>query len=317
MISKVAAESSFWRFGHGSKQKPGLAMATMQPLPAQVDAFSSSCEAMVRWWCQPHNVQRADPPLGVAVCSIAELVADLERFSRFLDSYLDRSSGTRARLCDSLLCCLKWVHAPFDESSPPPPIATVRRLRSQLQKVLVASFPASLLSLTLAPPLQEYQTSLRSRSSREQLAAAGKWASWSEILAAAGHVTEEFTAVLGEHRRFLGGEEAEYRPGGAVDDTGELRRRLCQASMDCLLVKLYTAIPPGEFCLCELAFSFGLTRCLCRPRRRVLDAGVCHERQRAAVNGTRESAGDHRARTARLAAGGAQDGQAHGRARGA
>lgn len=147
---------------------------------ATIDAaFAASVAKLEAWWTSAHNAQRCDGSLSAS--TVRDHVANLRSYRRWLEGnasvpiatldalvqagtgslmqYLDTrrhlSPGTRAADCNAWLCAAKMMYAPVDEADPPAAITAVRRVRSQLTA--------------------EYTVSLKGRSSRESLQAAGKW----------------------------------------------------------------------------------------------------------------------------------------------
>ena len=118
--------------------------------------FANDLERFTAWWTAPHSLTRHDAALGTTTvtehaqwarryrayegaraASVRDLVADIACFIRFLDSHQDKSAGSRASYCNSMLSLLKYAHAPFSEADPPREIVLVRNQRSQLQSAYV------------------------------------------------------------------------------------------------------------------------------------------------------------------------------------
>lgn len=128
---------------------------TMQPNDESLD---KSMDALAAWWTSPHQIERVSEAAisassmskhrerlhaivafcegeGTAITSVQQLASDMPRFQRFLDSKLDQTAGTRAALCNSFLCALKFARKPLDPNAPHPDVTAIRGLRTQLQRV--------------------------------------------------------------------------------------------------------------------------------------------------------------------------------------
>lgn len=82
------------------------------------------------------------------------------------------------------------------------------------------------------------------RSSREQLAARGKWMPWPEVCRSAASVVAAWTGLDRAWRRQQRGGDAAFVPGG--DAAVSLQRRTALAAQDSMLVLLYSSICPGR-----------------------------------------------------------------------
>jgi hypothetical protein len=116
----------------------------------------------------------------------------------------------------------------MDPTAPSQRITSIRGIRSTLQK--------------------QYEVELKARSNTEALSAQNKWASWTQIVAAARWLCDDFRSLLKVYRREQAGKDGEWSPAllGAGGDLVPLSRRVAAAAQDALCVLLYTVIPPAR-----------------------------------------------------------------------
>lgn len=82
------------------------------------------------------------------------------------------------------------------------------------------------------------------RSSREALAAQGKWLPWTDVVECAAAVVREWQSLDRSYRQQRRGEDVAFVPHTQCDES--LQRKAALAAQDALVVQLYTAICPGR-----------------------------------------------------------------------
>lgn len=216
-------------------------------------ASGSGAQTLVQWYCQrmiefhtaAHNPLRDGPPLrettmlahadrvkrfvqwceqGGYIGDPVSLCANAPLVSKYLDHLAQKDvvTGSRARVCDSIISLLKAIFANPMCSPPWVPVAmhSVKTMRNSLQAA--------------------YEIELKARSNRVTLAEQGKWASWTDILSASKSIVREFEEL---HWAIMADPDHDWSPG--VHEASALRR-CAAACQDAVIACMYTCIPPGR-----------------------------------------------------------------------